>query len=63
METYNGNGIRFELAGAPDEQRRRMWMEHVEVAATDVLHMAAFMAQKFDLKDLHHDIVQNWQPK
>jgi hypothetical protein len=36
-------------------------MEQVELAANDVVHMAAFIAQKLDLKDLHGEIVQSWQ--
>jgi hypothetical protein len=35
-------------------------MEGVELAATVVLHAAAFIAHTLGLKDLHHDIVKSW---
>jgi hypothetical protein len=61
METYNGKTLDFNLDGVPDDRQRLMRLEHVELAAKDVLHMAAFVAQRLDLKELHHEIVQSWQ--
>jgi hypothetical protein len=63
METYNGEILNFSLAGVPDSQQRVMRMEHVELATNDVLNMAAFIAHKFGLKELHREIVQSWQQK
>jgi len=51
-------GRKFEFAGA---HQLSFEITHVELAAMDVLHMAAFISQKFGLKDLHHEIVQSWQ--
>ena len=46
METYNGKTLDFNLAGVTDAQQRLMRLEHVELAASDVLHIAAFIAQR-----------------
>ncbi len=61
MEIYNGDTCDFNLAGVPSIQQCQMRMEHVEHAASSVLHAAAFAAYTLGLKDLHHDIVQAWQ--
>jgi hypothetical protein len=61
METYNGNTLDFNLGGVPDIQQRLLRMEQVELAANDVLHMAAFIAQRRGLKELYCEIVQSWQ--
>lgn len=58
MEVYNGATRDFNLAGVPSERQKAMRMEHVEVAATSVLHCAAFVAHKFDLKDIHAELMQ-----
>ena len=61
MEVYNGITHDFNLAGVPSSQQRQMRMEHVELAASSVLHAAAFIAHTLGLKDLHHDIAQSLQ--
>jgi len=63
MEVYNGTTRDFNLAGVPSMQQRHMRMEHVELAATSILHAAAFIAHTLGLKDLYHEIVQSWQQK
>jgi hypothetical protein len=52
METYNGNTLEFNLAGISEIQQRQSRMEHVELAAMDVLHMTAFIAHKLGLEGL-----------
>jgi hypothetical protein len=63
METYNGMTLDFNLAGVPEIEQRQMRMEHVELAANMVLHMAAHIAGTLKLNDLYREIVQSWQQK
>jgi hypothetical protein len=63
MEMYNGMTLNFDLAGVRDIQQCQIRMEHFELAANDVLNMAAFIAQKLNLKELHREIVKSWQQK
>src|SRR5665213_925631 len=61
MEIYNGLTHDFNLAGVPDIQPRQIRMEHVELAANSVLHMAAYIAGTLKMDDLCREIVQSWQ--
>jgi hypothetical protein len=58
MEVYNGATRDFNLAGVPSIPQRQMRMEHVELAASAVLHAAAFIAQTLGLKAFYHDIMR-----
>lgn len=57
MEVYNGADDSYNLAGVPSERMRAELMQYVDVAGESVLHAAAFIAQKLELKDLHGEIV------
>jgi hypothetical protein len=61
MEMYNGRAFDFNLAGISDVHPRLIRMEHVELAANAVSHVAAFAADKIGLKDLFREIVQSWK--
>jgi hypothetical protein len=61
METYGGRNLDFNLAGVPSVQQRQMRMEHVELAESSVLHVAAFVAHTIGLNELYREIVQSWQ--
>lgn len=63
MEVYNGVTRDFNLTGVPSSHQRQMRMEHVELAASSVLHAAAFIAHTLGLKDLHHDIAWSLEQK
>jgi len=58
MEIYNGGTRDFNLAGVPSEAQCEMRMQHVELAAGSVLHAAAFIAQKLELKELHGEFMK-----
>jgi hypothetical protein len=60
MDTFNGMTRDFNLAGVPDIEQRQMRMEHVELAASAVLHTAAHIARTLGLNDLFREIVQSW---
>jgi hypothetical protein len=61
MEIYNGGTLDFSLAGVSSIQQRAIRMEAVELAASSVLHAAAFIAHTVKLKDLYREIVQSWR--
>jgi hypothetical protein len=58
MEVYNGGTHDFNLRGVPSVAQRDMRLEHAEVAATSVLHAAAFIAQTLGLTELHREIME-----
>jgi hypothetical protein len=58
MEVYNGGDLDFNLSGVPNAERRSIWMQHVDLSATTVLHAAAFLARTLGLTELHHEMMQ-----
>ena len=58
MEVYNGSTNDFNLAGVPSDEQCTMRMAHVELAAGSVLHAAEFVAQRFELNELHGELLK-----
>ena len=61
MEIYGGEPLRrsFNLAGVPSVQQRKMHMELVEQAYLSVLYSIGFVASKFGLTEIYHEIVES----
>jgi hypothetical protein len=53
MEVYNGATKDFNLTGVFSARKREVQAQFVELTANSVLHAAAFMTQKFELREIH----------
>lgn len=58
MEVYNGATDNFCLAGVPSLERREAWMQHVGLAANEVVMAAAFIAQKVGHDRIFSDLMK-----
>ncbi len=56
METFGGRNHNFNLRGILSPAERQKRREYVELASNSVLFSLGFIAQKLDLRELHHEI-------
>jgi hypothetical protein len=56
MEVYGGRTPSFNLAGVPSSEERARRLPQIELATTAVIHCAAFIAMRLDLKELFDEI-------
>lgn len=60
MQIYGGvpPNLSFNVAGVPSVQQREMHMQLVEQACRSVLYLMGYLTQKFDLAELHDEVVE-----